>query len=302
MKFAKTSRLLFGMLALSAFLAMHGRAQSSTAIRSGFDQQALSANDDGSTDIVPLGFLMNFYGNLNTTLYVNNNGNVTFDSPQSEYTPKPLSGLGSEVIAPFWADVDTRHADSDVVKYGTNTVNGCEAFGVDWVNVGYYTMHADLLLSCQLVIVNRFDIAPGDFDMEFNYEKVQWQWGDVTTGVPPRAGFASSSASYELPGSGVTGAFLDTNTETSLIYNSANSSVNGRYVFFFRGGTLVPEPTSITLVGVGLMVMGGGFNEKAWFHSCKAQKPPGQKSETGIKPLKHCRQRGAPLCLRGGGR
>jgi hypothetical protein len=253
--FLKTIKILFGIFPITVALAMNGRSQVSPPIRSGFDQQTLSANDDGSTDLVPIGFYMNFFGSSNTTLYVNNNGNVTFTGPQSEYSPKTLSSLGVEVIAPFWADVDTRNADSDVVKFGTNTVNGRDAFGVDWVNVGYYNQHADLLLSCQLVIINRSDIAPGDFDMQFNYNKVQWQWGDVTVDVPPRAGFASGSASYELPGSGVDGAFMDTNTVTGLIYNSSNSSEPGQYVFFFRDGIPVPEPTTITLVGVGLMVL-----------------------------------------------
>ncbi len=206
-------------------------------VRPGFDQQILPANDDDSTGIVPIGFPINFYFNTNTTLYVNNNGNVTFTSPQSAYSPQTLASLKIEVIAPFWADVDTRNPNSDVVTYGTNTVNGYPAFGVDWVNVGYYSMHADELLSCQMVIINRSDIAPGDFDLEFNYDKVQWQWGDVTVGVPARAGFANSSqGSYELPGSGINGAFMDTNTVTGLIYNSLNTSVPGRYVFRFRDG------------------------------------------------------------------
>ena len=209
------------------------------AIRPGFDQQILDRNDDGSTAKVPIGFLINFFGSSNATLYVNNNGDVTFDNPQSEYTPKNLASLGIKVIAPFWADVDTRNESSDVVRYGTNTVNGHAAFGVNWVNVGYYSWHADKLLSCQLVIINRSDIAPGDFDMEFNYFKVQWEWGDASKNDPPRAGFSNGLGGEELPGSGVQGAFLDSNTATGLIYHNLNSSVPGRYFFRFRDGTNV---------------------------------------------------------------
>jgi hypothetical protein len=214
------------------------RLEVTNVIRPGFNQQFLAANDDGSTERVPIGFYINFFGTSNDMLYVNNNGDVTFDRPQSEYSPKNLASLGFEVIAPYWADVDTRGAGSDVVRYGTNQVNGCNAFGVDWVNVGYYSAHADQLLSCQMVIINRADITPGDFDLEFNYHKAQWQWGDVTLGNPPRAGFANSTASlsYELPGSGVDGAFMDTNKVSGLIYNSQNSSMPGRYFFRFRSG------------------------------------------------------------------
>jgi hypothetical protein len=211
------------------------------AIRPGFDQQSLDPNDDGSTGIVPIGFFINFFGSSNTTLYVNNNGNVTFDNAQwGAYTPTPLNNLGLRIIAPYWADVDTRNPISDVVKYGNGTVNGHDAFGVDWVNVGYYAYHADKLLSCQLVIIDRSDIAPGDFDMEFNYFKVQWEWGDASKNCPPHAGFSNGLGGEELPGSGVQGAFLDSNTATGLIYHSLNSPVPGRYIFFFRDGQPLP--------------------------------------------------------------
>jgi hypothetical protein len=217
------------------------------AIRPGFDQQILDRNDDGSTGIVPIGFLINYFGSSNATLYVNNNGNVTFANPQSTYTPSALNSLKSGIIAPYWADVDTRDPASDVVKYGTNMVDGHAAFGADWVNVGYYNSQADKLLSCQLVIIDRSHIAPGDFDMEFNYFKVQWETGDASGGVDglggssARAGYASISGSeFELDGSGVPGSFLDTNVVTGLIYHSLNSPVPGRYIFFFRDGQPLP--------------------------------------------------------------
>ena len=211
------------------------------AIRPGFDQQILDRNDDDSTDKVPIGFLINFFGSSNTMLYVNNNGNVTFDNTQGAYTPTPLNNLGIKIIAPYWADVDTRNSASDVVKYGTNgVVDGHAVFGVDWVNVGYYEEHADKLLSCQLVIIDRSDIAPGDFDMEFNYAKVQWEWGDASKYSPPHAGFSNGTVDYELPNSGVSGAFLDSNVATGLIYHNLNSSVPGRYFFSFRDGQPLP--------------------------------------------------------------
>jgi hypothetical protein len=212
------------------------RLSVTNAVRAGVYTNQLPANDDGSTEQVPIGFYMNFYGSSNTTLYVNNNGDVTFDTPVSEYSPKTLSTLGVQVIAPFWADVDTRSTASDVVKYGANTVDGYDAFVVNWVNVGYYNQKADRLLSCQLVILNRSDIAPGDFDLEFNYDKVEWQWGDVTVNNPPRAGFANNGGGYELSGSGVDGAFMDTNAVSGLIYYNTNSTVPGRYLFRFRNG------------------------------------------------------------------
>ncbi len=209
-------------------------------IRPGFDQQILAANDDSSTPLVPLPFIINFLGSPESGLFVNNNGNVSFDKPLSAYSPVSLAAAGVKIIAPFWADVDTRNPASDVVQYGTNVVHGHNAFGVDWVNVGYYNSHADKLLSCQLVIVDRSDIAPGNFDVEFNYNRVEWEWGDVSVGYPPRAGYSDGVTDYELPGSGVEGAFMDTNTVTGLVYNSTHTPVLGRYLFLFRNGQPLP--------------------------------------------------------------
>ena len=93
-----------------------------------------------------VGFDLNFYGATQSSLYVNNNGNVTFNGPMWTYTPFGLTtATGSPIIAPYFADVDTRGMGSDVVRYGTGTVDGRNAFGVNWVNVGYYSQHTDKL-------------------------------------------------------------------------------------------------------------------------------------------------------------
>jgi hypothetical protein len=222
-------------------------------VRSGFDGSILDRNDDGSTDSIDLPFTINFYGTSHSNLYVNNNANVTFSGQLSTYTPEPLANLGMDIIAPFWADVDTRDAGSDVVRYGTGIVDGRAAFGVNWVNVGYYAEHSDKLLSCQMIFIVRSDRAAGDYDMEFNYCKVQWEAGDVSGGSggywigpygePARAGFASASGSFfEFNGSGDAGAFLDSNLTTGLIYKDFNSIDQGRYVFQFHNGVPLGTP------------------------------------------------------------
>ena len=186
---------------------------------------------------------------------------MTFSGAQSAYIPGSLIGLGlkTSIIAPYWADVDTRNPLSDVVKYGSSTVDGHNAFGVDWVNVGYFSTHADKLLSCQLVIIDRSDIAAGDFDMEFNYDKVQWQYGDVSDGFPPHAGYATDLSGYELPGSGVADAFLDSNLTTGLIYYNLQQ-FRARQVFFllpkWSTGALKQRPRMKQPVGAASLLPG----------------------------------------------
>jgi hypothetical protein len=243
------------ILTITTALAVQVQAQVSTPILAGFTDYSLPREDDFPSQLATMPFTINFYGTWFSDVWVNNNGNVTFDGSLSQYTPGPLNSAGTSIIAPYWADVDTRNPASGVVTYGNGTVDNHAAFGVDWVNVGYYNSHADLLLSCQLVIIDRSDIAPGDFDMEFNYDKVQWEWGDVSVGAPPHAGFSDGGANdVELPGSGVEGAFLDINTVTGLIYNSLNSTVPGQYIFYFRDGTpleSVPEPNLMAIFCFG---------------------------------------------------
>jgi hypothetical protein len=82
---------------------------------SGCGSNTLARNDDESTGPVSLPFSVNFFGTTYSSLYVNNNGNVTFDAPMWEYTPFPLEAKTRKMIAPFFADVDTRAPNSDVV-------------------------------------------------------------------------------------------------------------------------------------------------------------------------------------------
>lgn len=232
-------------------------------LRAGFDQIILAPNDDNHTGdgesgdlitnlLATIGFPINFYGTTYTNAWINNNGNVTFSNRLDAYTPEALANLQATIIAPFWADVDTRGTLSGLVTYGTNPVNGHAAFGANWIDVGYYGAHDDKLNVFQLVLISRPDRTNGDYDVEFNYAQIQWEAGDVSGGVdglwtegqfppgcPARAGFAGpNGSSFELNGSGTNRALLDTNIVTGLIRSNYNSGgVLGRYVYPFHNGT-----------------------------------------------------------------
>ncbi|MCA8995413.1 MAG: right-handed parallel beta-helix repeat-containing protein [Planctomycetaceae bacterium] len=223
-------------------------------IRPGFDLNTLASNDDGSTGAVPLGFTANFFGQIFQTAFVNNNGNITFDSPLATFTPFGLLNTTRSIIAPFFADVDTRDVGGTMtadVTYGTSMVNGQTAFGVNWVDVRHFDVNGNNqglpTNSFQLVLIDRSDVNPGDFDIEFNYEQVLWESGEASGSDAFGLGGSSATVGYsngittafELPGSAVNGAFLDGGpAATSLIQNSLNSMNNGRYVFFARDGDI----------------------------------------------------------------
>jgi len=245
------------------------------AIVSGFNSNTLSANDDDSTGQVNLGFTANFFGVNSSQVYVNNNGNVTFDSALSTYTPFNLTSTGRQIIAPFFADVDTSNAGNPVT-YGQGAFGGHNAFGVNWLDVDYYnssTSHTNRNFF-QLLLVDRSDVGAGDFDIIFNYDQIQWEAGMASSGDAnglggdsARAGFSNGTGNpgtfFELPGSAVNGAFLD-GGPNALVSNSLNSNVLGRYIFTARNGNVntttnnVPEPSVIALLGVVVASLGFG--------------------------------------------
>jgi hypothetical protein len=233
------------------------QADGPNAVRdlAGCTLNTLPANDDESTSSVPIGFEADFFGNSHMELFVNNNGNVTFDKAQFEYTPFDFTTSGEEMIAPFLADVDTRDAPGDgtsEVTYGQTSVGGDKAFCVDWVNVGYFSTHADKTNSFQLLLI---DQGSGDFDIEFNYDRILWETGDASGGIE---GFGGTSAAvgfangdgdpnhfFVRDGSFENGALLNGGSK-ALISSSLNSGGQlGRYVFHVHN----EPPTGATLRG-----------------------------------------------------
>lgn len=210
------------------------------AVRLGaFDANSFIANDDDSEGPVDLGFTVRFAGSDYDRLYVNNNGNVTFGSPLGAFTPTPIGTVAAPILAPFWADVDTRVGNT--VTYGTGTVDGRPAFGVNWPGVGYFPGQVDKLNEFQLVIVDRSDLGVGAFSVEFNYDRIEWETGGASGGSgglggnSARVGYSTGPGTgYELPGSATNGAFVVGGVH-ELPANSMNSDVEGRYTFWFGG-------------------------------------------------------------------
>ena len=125
----------------------------------------LDANDDYSSAAIDLGMDLNFYGKWFSQVYLNNNGNLTISGPMSTYSPDtPFATINNTIIAPFFADVNTRDGYGSVV-YGPAIVDGHTAWVANWDDVGYYTVTAtedgdqpDLRDSFGVTLIDRSDV------------------------------------------------------------------------------------------------------------------------------------------------
>jgi hypothetical protein len=178
----------------------------------GFGVDYLDYGDDGSTtaiDVTPaFPDGLDFYGTRYTTLYVNNNGSVSFNGPIGLFTPVRFPVAQQPMIAPFWGDVDTRGGG----RPGRNGVYWdvrSKQIVVTWYNVGYYNAHDDRQNAFQLIIRDDVEQAEVRFEVEFRYNRCEWTTGDASGGhrgfggTPAQAGFdAGNNRDYLLlPGS-----------------------------------------------------------------------------------------------------
>ena len=193
----------------------------------GFGENYLSPNDDGSTGFIDVSSIfpegMNLFGQTYSGFWINNNGNITFAQPMYTYTPYAITGVTSNpMIAPFFADVDTRGGEvtasdggnstgSNLVWYDLDEANG--VITITWDDVGYYSYGTDKVNAFQLRI---FDEGNGNFSFEFRYENVDWTTGSASGGsgglggTVARAGWTAGDGEhyYELPQSGNQGEIL----------------------------------------------------------------------------------------------
>jgi MYXO-CTERM domain-containing protein len=176
----------------------------------GLPQNCVHPNDDGSYagpppttgyPAVPVSIMrafpmgLRFFGATYNTMYVNTNGNITFRAAVGTYTPSPFPIADQPMIAPWWADVDTRGGGQPARNNICFHVEPNRVV-VTWNNVGYFSSHDDRQNDFQLILTtSNTCTTTGDFDVEFRYNRCQWTTGDASGGsgglggTPAQVGF-----------------------------------------------------------------------------------------------------------------
>ncbi len=236
---------------------------------------------DSSCTATPVAtFSLNIGGTSYSSMFVHENGIVSFGAPITDGPATPLSSFTVPVFAPFFADGAPANATS--IRYGWTdpSVGFPNSFWVTWdefVADGSTTGLANIF---QLGVV---DLGGGDFDLIFNYETIAWD--DPVIGA--QAGLSLGLAgAFTLAGAGVPGAYLgsdDTSSGVSVCtspspatalacnnYNDGSQAVggidantgqpsNGYYLFKFRNGILTNPPNEVPLPAAAwLFVLGAG--------------------------------------------
>lgn len=169
-------------------------------------QDSLLSNDDGSTDAIPLGFDFVFYGENRTSVYINNNGNLSFDKAINTFTPDSFPLTDTSMVAPFWADVETSPEESGIVYY--RVYSDADRMVVTWDSVGYYNDNTDKLNTFQVILSTKEDpVTTVGKNVCLAYGDMEWTTGDASNGengfggAPATAGVNKGDGeSYALVG------------------------------------------------------------------------------------------------------
>jgi MYXO-CTERM domain-containing protein len=232
----KTFALVAALLALTSARQAHAQATLVTGLGGpvGFGTSCMPPNDDGSwppplpdgtepgldlTPAFPSG--LHFYSGSYTTAWINNNGNVSFKGALSTYTPNAFPGAPEPMIAPYWADVDTRqgaecldpnYPNGAGYPAGATCTSGPEYSSapttngvwwslapgrmvVTWDQVGYFACHPTPVMSFQMILTAVTACSSAgdagaeagatgiDFDIQFRYNLCGWEAGDMSGGT-----------------------------------------------------------------------------------------------------------------------
>jgi hypothetical protein len=137
-------------------------------------------NDDGSLGPISLGFQFFLFGTPYNQVFINTNGNITFNAALGAYDAAGFP-IPTPMIAAFWADEDTRTPSTgDRGQIWYRLYN--DRLVVTWDSVGYYSNQIDKRNNFQITIYANAGGALAQ-DVVFAYGDMQWTTGSASGGT-----------------------------------------------------------------------------------------------------------------------
>ena len=225
--------------------------------RDGTFSLAMAPNDDQSSGLITLPFTFCLFGDQYTSCYINNNGNISFDGPYGTYSSTGFPVSGFPMVAPFWADVDTRSCGSVWYKIEPNRLI------VIWEETGYFSYQCDKLNTFQAILTDGTDPFIGlNKNVAFSYAIMSWTTGDASGGV---GGFGGTPATVGInKGDGFDYALLGRFDHPGIDYDGAAGAADGvdyldekDFIFDGCAGEINVTPVSnwALFLGIGLILV-----------------------------------------------
>ena len=212
---------------------------------------AAGMSDDGFVEVT-LDFPFTFYGTTytaGTPIYINNNGNLSFFS---EYTAFDTINFPTDeftMIAPFWADVDTRTRGNVYYKQENNKLI------VIWDQVGYYFRKNDKANTFQVVLTSDPANLDGRGNVCFCYADMDWTGGEATGG---KFGFGGQPATVGMNrGNGVDFVQFGRFDKPGTDYDGGYGDTDG--VDFLDNRLGLPEGFCLNTSGINIPPVMLGF-------------------------------------------
>jgi gliding motility-associated-like protein len=204
---------------------------------------SLSSSDDGSTAEINLPFNFCFFGDTYTSVYLNGNGNISFQSANAVFNASAFPSATVTMIAAFWADFDFGSC-GDVYATVTPT-----AAIFNWVDAGYFNEQCDKVNTCQIIITDGTDpLIPGG-NVAIHYADMQWTTGGASGGTNGFGGTPATAGANR--GNGIDYFQIGQFDHAGTDYDGPNGSNDGvdfldnrSFIFDFcntTGGNLPPS-------------------------------------------------------------